>query len=216
MDDAALIGFVGALLGALVGAAGTYLATVGAARRQGQDRARAVLGAVGAALGSGGAEESRGSAEATLRSLQNLRAVLATDGPEADQPAGLNLRLNIPALTQPVWAGLLGADLGYVPPTVYLKLSELDALTAHANGMAGQCLEPALTLHRLLGSLPPDFTPRQLAALPQRAELEAAAQRLTVLLAVLLGLYQQHAAIRQELRPLLSTPRPGTPGPATP
>ncbi|MCP2014876.1 hypothetical protein L1280_002028 [Deinococcus sp. HSC-46F16] len=216
MDDAAIIGFVGALLGALVGAAGTYLATVGAARRQGQDRARAVLGAVGAALGSGGAEESRASAEATLRWLGELRALLNTNGPEADQPAQLGLRLSIPNLTQPVWAGLLGADLGYVPPAVYLKLSELDALTAHANGLAAQCLDPALTLWRLLDRLPPDLTPRHLAALPQRAELEAAAQRLTMLLTVLLDLYRQHAAIRHELRPMLPTPRAGTLTPATP
>ncbi|MBB5235178.1 hypothetical protein [Deinococcus budaensis] len=141
-----------------------------------------------------------------MRSLATFRALLGradSSGADADQPTQLHLRLTIPTLPQPAWTGMLTADVGFVPPNVYLKLSELEALATHVSGIAAQTLDPALTFHALLRELPGDFTPRQLAAAPQRAALATTLDRLTVLLDILLDLYQQHTALRRELLALL-------------
>ena len=158
MDSSAVFGLIGALLGSLVGAAGSYWATVGGSRSQSRARLQAAYRAIRGRLEEEQAEESRERERLlTLRTrLQDIALALnAARRNEAAQLPGLSgadpstLPPDAPAarlwlrshLTSfgltghlpSTWLSALAPDVGLMDPGLYNALSAYESVLGYVN-----------------------------------------------------------------------------------
>lgn len=166
MDESAIVGFVAALLGAAVGALGTYFATVGAARQQGRVRVHAATGAIRVQVREQRADVAENLERLALgrrqltRIIDGVRAVrnnrpYELDGRvvDSDSPAAFQalmdgpLNFGLPGLPISAWTTVLAPDAAHLRPALYNALVTYEALLNAITDLTKQGLPVSLPLY---------------------------------------------------------------------
>ena len=157
MDSATLFGLLGALLGSVVGAAGSYWATVGGSKTQSRARLTAAYRAIQARLRAGQQEEARDRERLTTLRTQLMHLLSALDAArqgnaaqfpgqssgaapvtfDPGTPAGRRwLRrhltdIGLPGQLPSAWLGAISADVGSMDPLLYNALSAYEYMLGY-------------------------------------------------------------------------------------
>jgi hypothetical protein len=225
MDSSALFGLIGALLGSLVGAAGSYWATVGGSRAQSRARLGAAYRAMAARLNEERTEEAGDLERLTVLKTQ-LESMLkalgaasqghpaqfpgraggaAPDTLAADAPSGrgwLRKQLTTIGLPGPfpsAWLGAISADVGQMDPLLYNALSAYESVLEYLIPFSNDAVPDLLALAVEIQE-PDELSLQEIA---QAGTLARSARNLVSRVAVLLDLHSTLAQARSEVLRLL-------------
>ena len=238
MDSSALFGLFGALLGSLVGAAGSYWATVGGSRAQSRARLRAAYRAIRVRLEEEHAEESkererlltlRGRLQAILSALSAARrnevahfpglsgtdpSTLPPDAPAARRWLSSHLTsFGLPGQLPSTWLSALAPDVGLMDPRLYNALSAYESVLDFVSAFVQETTADLFHFSDELQT-EDDLTLHELAHLSQLPRLTG---RFKVRVESLLNLTDSLAQVRAEVLRLLpaalsrSSATPGRP-----
>jgi hypothetical protein len=227
MDSSALFGLIGALLGSLVGAAGSYWATVGGSQAQSRRRLGTAYRAISARLqGEQGSEASDRGRLTTLRSqLQGILDVLAAaaqgqagqfpgaavgatlNSQAADAPGGrrwlrqLLTSFGLPGQLPSSWLGAIAPDVGQMDPLLYNALSAYEDVLDLYIRFVNDTVPDLLTFTTELQE-PDDLSLQDVA---RQGQLARTVRQLATRVAVLMDMHATLTQVRAEVLRLLPT-----------